>query len=77
MWPSFMWSHVHVCSHMYMHLCTYKHTVMATGKQMTAGDGKDDRKLIVTVPAGERDGQEYCQESREVLDRTLLGSMWP
>lgn len=38
---------------------------MATGKQMTAGDGKDDRKLIVTVPAGERDGQEYCQESRE------------
>lgn len=40
MWPSFVWSHVHVHSHMYMHLCTHKHTVMATGKQMTAGAGE-------------------------------------
>lgn len=39
--------------------------------------GQDERKLIVMLVAGEGDGQECSQGSKEGLDRTLLGATWP
>lgn len=68
--------HVDACTHTCARICAhaspqrYSWEVNGSGVQ-----GEHERRLLVTVPAGERDKQECSQQSREGLDRRNLGSI--